>query len=80
MIRPRNRSDYRREFKDMDLSQLKIALKDWQERWDKAFINPFGERSEKKCWKRVSFLKEKIERVENIKPKKEHKFFKKINI
>lgn len=58
------RYDYRREFMDMNLEELKQRLISLQAEWDKWFTNPFGEEQADKVWRKITFVKQKIEKLE----------------
>jgi len=58
------RYDYRREFSNMNLEELKERLISLKAEWDKWFCKPFGDEEADKVWRKISFVKEKIEKLE----------------
>ena len=58
--------DYRREFMNMNLEELKEILISLKAEWDKWFINPFGEEEANKVWKKIVYVEHKIEKLEKL--------------
>lgn len=57
--------DYRREFMNMDLPELKKRLKSLELEHDKWFIKPFGEEQANKTWRKITHVKQKIQKLES---------------
>lgn len=58
------RYDYRREFMNMSLEALKKRLISLQAEWDKWFINPFGEEEANRVWRQITYVKQRIKKLE----------------
>ena len=55
--------DYRREFMNMNLEELKERLISLKAEWDKWFVRPFGDEEADKVWRKITYVKQKIEKL-----------------
>jgi hypothetical protein len=49
---------------EMNLEELKQRLVSLQAEWDKWFANPFGDEQADKVWRNITYVKQKIEKLE----------------
>lgn len=57
------RYDYRREFMNMNLEELKERLVSLKAEYDEWFVKPFGEEEADKVYRKISYVERKIEKL-----------------
>jgi hypothetical protein len=57
--------DYRREFINLTLSELKDRLTSLQGDFDKWFVHPFGDEEADKVWRKITYVKQRIHKIES---------------
>ena len=57
------RYEYRREFMNMNLEELKERLVSLKAEYDELFIKPFGEEETDNVFRKISYVERKIEKL-----------------